>query len=394
MSATHNRFDALDGLRGVAAIAVMISHFSQETLFKNAYEAVDLFFMLSGFVIAHSYGARLLSGMTSTEYVKRRLIRLYPMLLISLLIALPVFIEAGAVGLSSYSVRNVVAATLDNLFLAPYLGDFGAASMTSIQSVPPAQLTIAAIFPSNPPAWSLFFEVLASLAFVVIVRLSTRSILKGIVFSALMFMVFSAMTVLETHGHGLVDFEQGWSSSRLDGGFFRIAFGFMAGVFLYSIKNTSANPVKSMMPRVFANIYVLYALVLVLFLFPMSLRGLYPMLIIFCVAPWLVLFGSTVRCMSSVEIQIARFLGWLSYPIYLLHYPIGQAVYMVMGTPNASAPAPMLVASAITFVSAIVLTKFVEEPVRSFLSKRFVGRSTAAHTSPIDSSVLSDQKTI
>lgn len=99
MSATHNRFDALDGLRGVAAIAVMISHFSQETLFKNAYEAVDLFFMLSGFVIAHSYGARLLSGMTSTEYVKRRLIRLYPMLLISLLIALPVFIEAGAVGL-------------------------------------------------------------------------------------------------------------------------------------------------------------------------------------------------------------------------------------------------------------------------------------------------------
>jgi len=335
-----------------------------------------------------------LSGMTSTEYVKRRLIRLYPMLLISLLIALPVFIEAGAVGLSSYSVRNVVAATLDNLFLAPYLGDFGAASMTSIQSVPPAQLTIAAIFPSNPPAWSLFFEVLASLAFVVIVRLSTRSILKGIVFSALMFMVFSAMTVLETHGHGLVDFEQGWSSSRLDGGFFRIAFGFMAGVFLYSIKNTSANPVKSKMPRVFANIYVLYALVLVLFLFPMSLRGLYPMLIIFCVAPWLVLFGSTVRCMSSVEIQIARFLGWLSYPIYLLHYPIGQAVYMVMGTPNASAPAPMLVASAITFVSAIVLTKFVEEPVRSFLSKRFVGRSTAARTSPIDSSVLSDQKTI
>ncbi|MFT4438780.1 acyltransferase family protein [Caballeronia sp. 15715] len=396
MSATHNRFDALDGLRGVAAIAVMISHFSQETVFKNAYEAVDLFFMLSGFVIAHSYGVRLLNGMTSTEYVSRRLIRLYPMLLISLLIALPVFIEAGAVGLSNYSVRNVAAATLDNFFLAPYLGDFGAASMTSIQSVPPAQLTIAAIFPSNPPAWSLFFEVLASLAFAFVVRLSTRSIFKIIVFSAVMFVVFSALTVVETHGHGFADFEQGWSSSRLDGGFFRIAFGFMAGVFLYNVKSASAKPVRAMVPRVFANIYVLYALVLVLFLFPMSLRGLYPMLIIFCVAPWLVLFGSTVQCTSPVEIQIARFLGWLSYPVYLLHYPIGQAVYMVTGTPNASAPAPMLVASAITIVSAIILTKFVEEPVRNFLSKRFVGRSTAVpvislDAATLDASILSDQ---
>ena len=116
------------------------------------------------------------------------------------------------------------------------------------------------------------------------------------------------------------------------------------------------------------------------------------MIIIFCIAPWLVLFESTVRCMSSVEIQTARFLGWLSYPIYLLHYPIGQAVYMFVGTTNASAVGPMLVASATTLLSAIVLTKFVEEPVRDFLSRRYVGRSTAAHTTSIDSSVLSDQK--
>jgi peptidoglycan/LPS O-acetylase OafA/YrhL len=392
MSATHNRFDALDGLRGVAAIAVMISHFSQETVFKNAYEAVDLFFMLSGFVIAHSYGARLLSGMTSMEYVRRRLIRLYPMLLISLLIGLPVLIEAGAVGLSNYPAPSIVTSTLENMFAVPYIGDFGAASMSSLKAVSAAPFTIGAIFPSNPPAWSLFFEMLASLAFVVIVRFSIRSISKVIAFSALMFLVFSAMTVLETHGHGLADFEQGWSSSRLDGGFFRISFGFMAGVLLYRIKNTRALSVAAMIPRVFANIYVLYALVLVLFLFPMSLRGFYPMLVIFCIAPLLVLFGSTVRCMSPVEIQTARFLGWLSYPIYLLHYPIGQAVYMVMGTTNASAAAPMFVASATAFLTAIVLTKFVEEPVRGFLSRRFVGRPTAAHTTSMDSSVLSEQK--
>src|ERR1700684_2462821 len=102
MTTTDNRYDALDGLRGVAAIAVMFSHFTQESVFKNAYVAVDLFFMLSGFVIAHSYGTRLLAGMTAVEYIKRRIIRLYPMLLLSLLIGLPVLIEAGTVGISTY----------------------------------------------------------------------------------------------------------------------------------------------------------------------------------------------------------------------------------------------------------------------------------------------------
>lgn len=360
MSATNDRYDALDGLRGVAAIAVMISHLSQETLFQNAYEAVDLFFMLSGFVIAHSYGARLLGGMTNLEYVKRRIIRLYPMLLISLLIGLPVFIEASRAGLSAYSSRNITSATLYNIFLAPYISELG-----------------GPIFPSNPPAWSLFFEMVASLAFVVIVRLNMRSIFKIIILSAIVFLITSALTTLDTHGHGLFDFEQGWSGSRLDGGFFRVAFGFLVGVLLYNRKNVIAKAVKAIVPPAFGNIYCLYAFVLLLFLFPMSIRGFYPMLIIFCVAPWLVTFGSTIRCTSAIDIKVARFLGWLSYPVYLIHYPIGQAVFTFFGKPNQTATVPLLVTCAVTFVSAIILTKVVEEPIRAFLTRRFVGRSPA-----------------
>ena len=373
MSATSERYDALDGLRGVAAIAVMISHLSQETLFKNAYEAVDLFFMLSGFVIAHSYGERLLNGMTNFDYIKRRVIRLYPMLLISLLIGLPIFIEAGAVGLSTYPARDVISATLDNLFLAPYISEFGAASMTGIRAASTADFTIGAIFPSNPPAWSLFYEMLASLVFVVIVRLSTKSVLKIIISCAVLLVAAGALTNFDSHGHGLIDFEQGWSGTRLDGGFFRIGFGFLVGVFLYRRKTGLAKAATAIIPRALSNIYWLYALVLLLFLFPMSLRGLYPMLIIFCVAPWLVTFGSTLRCTSKIEISVARFLGWLSYPVYLLHYPIGQAVFMLMGKPNENPAVPMLVTCALTIVSAIVLTKFVEEPMRAFLSRRFIG---------------------
>lgn len=131
-------------------------------LFKNAYEAVDLFFVLSGFVIAHSYGARLQNGMTNAEYIKRRIIRLYPMLVFSLLIGLPVFIEAGARG-SRIFRRGTSSLRRSITRFAPYIGELG-----------------GPIFPSNPPAWSLFFEMVASLSFVLIVRLEMRSIFKMI----------------------------------------------------------------------------------------------------------------------------------------------------------------------------------------------------------------------
>ncbi|MDR5774473.1 MULTISPECIES: acyltransferase [unclassified Caballeronia] len=373
MAETNNRYEALDGLRGVAALAVMISHLSQEMLFRNAYEAVDLFFVLSGFVIAHSYGARLQNGMTNAEYIKRRIIRLYPMLIFSLLIGLPVFIEAGREGLTNFSSGNIISSTLYNSFLAPYIGELG-----------------GPIFPSNPPAWSLFFEMVASLSFVLIVRLQMRSIFKMILLSAAAFLTTSALTTIDLHGHGLFDFEQGWSGSRFDGGFFRVAFGFLVGVFLYNKKDSITRIATAIVPRAFANIYFLFTLVLVLFFFPMSLHGIYPMFIIFGVAPWLVAFGSTVRCTSAVDINIARFLGWISYPIYLIHYPIGQAVFMYFGKANQYAVAPMLATCAITIVCAVLLTKFVEEPIRAFLAKRFI-RSSKTQESVTELGMRTDQ---
>src|ERR1700722_3197255 len=80
--AKDHGFSALDGLRGVAAISIVVFHYSQNLgweLLPNAYLAVDFFFMLSGFVIAHAYEARLRSGQTVAEFMQRRLIRLYPL---------------------------------------------------------------------------------------------------------------------------------------------------------------------------------------------------------------------------------------------------------------------------------------------------------------------------
>jgi peptidoglycan/LPS O-acetylase OafA/YrhL len=76
-------FHVLDGFRGIAAIAVVVAHGWVLLGYKVAvhgYLAVDLFFLLSGFVIAQAYEQRLRNGMTLADFCRRRWLRLYPMI--------------------------------------------------------------------------------------------------------------------------------------------------------------------------------------------------------------------------------------------------------------------------------------------------------------------------
>jgi peptidoglycan/LPS O-acetylase OafA/YrhL len=84
---------SLDGLRGVAAILVVLFHenywFSQTGLVPKAYLAVDFFFCLSGFIIAYSYSEHLISGQLSfLKFSAIRLVRLYPLYLLGTVLGL------------------------------------------------------------------------------------------------------------------------------------------------------------------------------------------------------------------------------------------------------------------------------------------------------------------
>jgi len=75
-------FYLLDGLRGVAAIAVMVYHAAAlfvPVRLPGSYLAVDLFFMLSGFVLTHAYADRLAEGLSWRAFLVARLVRLYPL---------------------------------------------------------------------------------------------------------------------------------------------------------------------------------------------------------------------------------------------------------------------------------------------------------------------------
>ena len=99
-------FVVLDGMR-VAAMAVVTYHvdldFGEPRWFPSAYLAVDLFFVLSGFVLAHAYEHRFASGMTTWQFMLLRLIEFYPFYLLALFVPLTSLLAADLAGHDSGS---------------------------------------------------------------------------------------------------------------------------------------------------------------------------------------------------------------------------------------------------------------------------------------------------
>lgn len=95
---TKKHFELLDGMRGIAAIAVVLFHFMEiaqpdyrNNFIPRSYLAVDFFFCLSGFVIAYAYDSKLAS-IGRKRFFALRLIRLHPLVVIGSLIGILAFI--------------------------------------------------------------------------------------------------------------------------------------------------------------------------------------------------------------------------------------------------------------------------------------------------------------
>lgn len=136
-------FVTLDGLRGLAAVAVVLFHTPElfgPGLFPAAgYLAVDFFFTLSGFVLAFAYQARLDKGLPTGQFLRVRIARLYPLYLLSLLVGISGAFLQGAFRVHASGAIMLAAACL-GLFLLPVAGT-----------------PTGYIFPYNQPAWSVFF---------------------------------------------------------------------------------------------------------------------------------------------------------------------------------------------------------------------------------------------
>jgi peptidoglycan/LPS O-acetylase OafA/YrhL len=164
-------------LRGVAAIFVVIYHMgaseSPSYPFASAYLAVDLFFLLSGFALSHAYDPRFAKGMTFSQFMRKRLARLYPSYIVGLLMGIAVF----------FMMAKMVQT--DRFWIA---------AVTGLLLIPlPIRLSKEPlIFPARWPGLALFMELVAKAAFAVFfLRLRWRGLATIVVASSFILVVLA-----------------------------------------------------------------------------------------------------------------------------------------------------------------------------------------------------------
>ncbi len=362
---SKSHYEILDGLRGVAAILVVIFHVFEtysvdrfHQIMNHGYLAVDFFFVLSGFVVAYAYDDRW-GKMTQWDFYKRRLIRLQPMVILGSVIgaALFYFQSSGAFPLIAHTpVWEMLIVMLVGCTLVPLLPSMDIRGWQEMH-------------PLNGPAWSLFFEYIANILYAVIVRRFSKMALTILV-------VLSACLLI----HYLVmgptgDLIGGWSvdKTQLNIGFTRLLYPFFAGVLLCRMGK---------LIHVKGAFLVCSVLLLVVFSIPriggadhLWMNGVYESVVVILVFPLIVSIGAGGNILSKSGIKVCKFLGGISYPLYITHYPL---IYLHIAWVSSN-KVPMgegLLGGLLLVIVAIGIAwaslKFYDEPVRAWLTKRFL----------------------
>jgi peptidoglycan/LPS O-acetylase OafA/YrhL len=353
LTAAQKHFLTLDGLRGVAAIAVLLFHRRLWApgghFLDHAYLAVDFFFALSGFVIAHAYRERLVNGMSFKRFATFRFIRLYPLLFLGCIIGIGFLTGRYVSKGQGFNLEFLLAAVCGLLTIPTFL------------PVPLAYMP----FPTNGPSWSLFFELIVNALYASCARWLTRGVVVFILFASF---IWLAVCAVEFGGLGRL----GHEFPTLLGGAPRTLFSFFAGTAVYAIHKRTPH-VALPYPT------ILLGCLLIAIFSPNrdAVNSIYYDLA--CVAfvfPCIVLLGAMS---GDSQNGSARLLGELSYPIYILHVPLLYWFEETANRLNTPLNFPALVSAAAFCVAFAALAwKFFDQPVRKLLSARIPDRSDRA----------------
>jgi peptidoglycan/LPS O-acetylase OafA/YrhL len=364
---TKPHYAILDGLRGVAALTVVVFHLCEahatsflDQLVNHGYLAVDFFFLLSGFVIGYAYDDRW-GRLTVKDFFKARLVRLQPMVVMGMLVgALCFYFEASPLwpSIAQTPGWKVVLLMVIGFTLLPV----------------PISMDVRGwqeMHPLNGPGWSLFYEYIANILYALGVRKLSNATL------GLLVALFGAALIYLTVTSPMGNVVGGWAldATGLRIGFTRMLFPFFAGLLLSRTASLSRIP----------NAFLWCSLLLLAVLaFPrvggpsrLWLNGLYESASIIVAFPLIVWLGAGGHIASAGAARLCKFFGEISYPLYITHYPL---VYIYTGwVSRHKVPlAQGLPWAALTFVVAIALAyaclKFYDEPVRRWLRERVLAR--------------------
>jgi peptidoglycan/LPS O-acetylase OafA/YrhL len=340
-------FVALDGLRGLCAVSVLLFHvgrwFNMYWLSTNSGLAVDLFFCLSGFVLPLAYTSRF-DKLNLLTFMRGRLIRLSPTIVLATLLGagyviLRISLNEDPIPWGSLTRATILGAlSLPNLNAAPAVGG-------------------PEVFPLNGPQYTLFLELFANA-----VWWSTRRIPQLPLALAIALVSFAILLVTGLGGD---------HTSNFLVGFPRVGFSFFAGVALFHLKKKlpawSAPICRSWAAPTFWLITIAMA---VIFYNPFGAPNPEQYIWVGVLSPLLVLSGSYVVLPPSMT-AAGEFSGQWSYPIYALHTPLfalALAVFeLVVAKPNRGVEIAFIV--VVVLASSLLAMKVYDEPVRKWLTE-------------------------
>ena len=330
------RFETLDLMRGIAALSVLLLHCSPPfvSLAAHGHLAVDLFFALSGFVVASAYTPKLLSTMTFKEFMQVRLKRLYPLIVLGALIGFAGYFRA-------YSLKDLMLLLLFGLLLLP--SPFASAEEGS------------SAMGINPPSWSLFWELAINALFARwAVRWSLRLLTLILVVSGI------GLCVQALHYGQL---SQGFTWSNWWGGAVRVTFSFTLGVVLYRIR-----PVLTWRLPVPLIAFVTLAVLVM----PLLGRwnGLYDILCVVVLFPILLVAG--INSHAPRLTRLSLILGEASYPAYILQggiYPHFKGLWHHITLPEPVVAVLSVLLAIAFFFGSLLISRPYERLMKRILPK-------------------------
>ena len=363
-------YPILDGLRGVASVVVVAFHLFEahstshlDQIINHGYLAVDFFFLLSGFVVGYAYDDRW-GKMNVSEFSKRRLVRLQPMVVLGTLI--------GA--LCFYFQDSVLWPTIHEVSAAKML----IVMLIGFTLLPiPISMDIRGwqeMHPLDGPAWSLFFEYFVNILYGLVVKRFSKTALSVLVFLAACALIHLAIT---SPGGDIIG---GWSlnGEQLRIGFTRVMYPFFAGLLLFR---------AGKLTYIKGAFFLCSLLIVIVLSVPriggsehLWMNGLYDSLCIVFIFPLIVFMGASGEVKGKFASRFCKFLGDISYPLYITHYPL---IYIYTGwvsdhTVTIQRALPIAV---LTFISSILLAyiclKLYDEPIRRWLNKKVLLKRTS-----------------
>ena len=373
-SDTKAHYDLLDGLRGVAALMVIWYHVFEgfafasnsaiETL-NHGYLAVDFFFILSGFVIGYAYDDRWGKSLTMKDFFKRRLIRLHPMVIMGAVLGAITFCIQGSVQWDGthVAISMIMLSLLCTIFFIPAMPGVGYEVRGNGE-----------MFPLNGPCWSLFFEYIGNILYALFIRRLSNKALT--VFVVLLGVALAAFAVFNVSTYGNIGV--GWTLDGVNflGGSLRMLFPFSLGMLMS--RNFKPMKVKGAFWICAIALIALFSVPYLEGLEPLCMNGVYEAFCVIVAFPIILWIGASGTTTDKQSTKICKFLGDISYPVYVIHYPLMYLFYAWLIENQLYTLGETWHVALCVFILSIILAylclKLYDEPICKYLAKRFLSK--------------------